>query len=1174
MRRIFVVLLLLSCCIVTSAQSSSSHQLYFNFLGVKDGLPEGSANCLLQDKLGYLWIGTQNGLVRYDGYHTKTYQFENIGSGLVNIANFFEDHSGNLWLGTYPKGLFYYDRPNDRFVNYNLTPSTEKIKEDYVVMKIIDDDNGNLWMTSRNYRKNFNAVIFFDTKTKQTKRYSKVDKEAHYVNADAFYDLYRDVHGTIWIGTSNGFYDYDKAKDSFSGHFNTTDSLQQRGTWQLTQDSINTDILWMTGWNVKKNEDEGLWRYDIKQQTLKKFMHDAKDTTSIGYNDIVTMKNFRKGFLWIGTDTGLSIFNTTSEKFENYSPKDARKKSLDRYIRRMFMDADGNLWCQSIYGLLFFNSATKTFIRYTNANNNAEGMQSNSIRSMLLARDGILWFGAEQVGLQWINTGRSKFTLYKDNPGRPHHFSGGFVNEFAEAADGSLWLTAANGLYHWQPATDSFTKVILDPHAANDLYTNSVAIDKEGLVWCRSYGSASTVAGIYSYNPITKKIVNYRHNDKDTTSLPEDNVRAMKFDNDDILWIGTFGNGISSFDKKTGKFTKYRFIPDASANDSTRNTQVALDDDEVQTIYIDKGNTVWVGTNNGNLNKFHRDDKSFTHFDSSIPGLSTIMSAYKDDHDNLWVGSYMSGLFRFYGDSGKYKKYTEADGLLYDGCWGINEDDKGNIWIASSRGLTILDPTTNTVRTISTANGLPAEHVSFNLFKTKDGHFLSGSKEGFFSWKPNDFAPEKNLPPLMHIESITFPFIEDAKDIDSSVIAFGKNEINLHYNENRITFSYVGLQYQSPELLQYAYKLDGYDDDWESAGTQRQVTYTNLSPGTYTFHIKAKNSDGVWSVKEDSIIITIAPPWWQTWWAYLIYALVVIAAIWGIIVYRSARLKRENKVLEEKVNERTSQLNESITELKATQNQLVQSEKMASLGELTAGIAHEIQNPLNFVNNFADVNKELADELKSELGAGNLQLATEIANDIKDNSDKISHHGRRADAIVKGMLQHSRTSAGQKELTDINALVDEYLRLSYHGLRAKDQTFNATMHLNLDETIGKINIVPQNIGRVLLNLFNNAFYAVSEKRKMNSEKYKPTVSVSTKKQLNNITIIVTDNGNGVPKEIADKIFQPFFTTKPTGQGTGLGLSLSYDIITKEHQGKIELESIPGEGAAFTITLPV
>ncbi|MBD0365963.1 MAG: GHKL domain-containing protein [Flavisolibacter sp.] len=285
-------------------------------------------------------------------------------------------------------------------------------------------------------------------------------------------------------------------------------------------------------------------------------------------------------------------------------------------------------------------------------------------------------------------------------------------------------------------------------------------------------------------------------------------------------------------------------------------------------------------------------------------------------------------------------------------------------------------------------------------------------------------------------------------------------------------------------------------------------------------------------------------------------------------------LAAQKEVLEKQVERRTAELKQSLQELKATQNQLIQREKMASLGELTAGIAHEIQNPLNFVNNFSEINTELIDELSQQAEKGNVEEVKVITNDIKENEQKISYHGKRADAIVKNMLQHARKSSGQKELTDINALVDECLRLSYHGLRAKDKNFNAVTETHLDASIGKMNIIPQDMSSVLLNLFNNAFYAVNEKKKQLNGTYEPLVVVTTKKVNGSVEIHVKDNGTGIPQAVADKIFQPFFTTKPTGEGTGLGLSLSYDIITKGYGGELKVETKEGEGTEFIIFIPL
>jgi signal transduction histidine kinase len=287
---------------------------------------------------------------------------------------------------------------------------------------------------------------------------------------------------------------------------------------------------------------------------------------------------------------------------------------------------------------------------------------------------------------------------------------------------------------------------------------------------------------------------------------------------------------------------------------------------------------------------------------------------------------------------------------------------------------------------------------------------------------------------------------------------------------------------------------------------------------------------------------------------------------------RTIRIERQK--IQQKELEQAKEVEKAYSELKSTQVQLIQSEKMASLGELTAGIAHEIQNPLNFVNNFSEVSSELLIELKEELGKGDIDEAKAISDDVIQNLEKITHHGKRADAIVKGMLAHSRSGKGEKVPTDLNALAEEYLKLAYHGLRAKDKSFNADFKTDFDPELPKINVVPQDIGRVLLNLINNAFQAVNEKSKSEGSDYVPLVTIRTELTADSQQLIaISDNGPGIPDSVKDKIFQPFFTTKPTGQGTGLGLSLSYDIV-KAHGGELKLDSTEGHGTTFLLTIPM
>jgi signal transduction histidine kinase len=398
-------------------------------------------------------------------------------------------------------------------------------------------------------------------------------------------------------------------------------------------------------------------------------------------------------------------------------------------------------------------------------------------------------------------------------------------------------------------------------------------------------------------------------------------------------------------------------------------------------------------------------------------------------------------------------------------------------------------------------------------------------------------------------------------------------EIRLHYSQNIFAVSATMIDFSIGKDKRVFYKLENYDKDWRSTNPEELMQYLKIPPGKYLFRVRiAASIEEGW--QEKSITIFISPPWWATWWAYCVYGLLFIGAV--LLVHRFQRervIKNERERSRNRELAQAKEIEKAYHQLKETQAQLIQQEKMASLGELTAGIAHEIQNPLNFVNNFSEVNKELVEEVKIKNAKWKIKELDELLNDIAANEEKINHHGKRADAIVKGMLQHSRTNSGQKEMTDINALADEYLRLSYHGMRAKDKGFNVALQTDFDQSIGKINVVSQDIGRVFLNLFNNAFYAVNERDKLRAPGYKPQVIVSTKNLGDKIYIVVQDNGNGIPRSIKEKIFQPFFTTKPTGQGTGLGLSLAYDIITKGHNGEMKVETQESEGSKFIVIIP-
>jgi signal transduction histidine kinase len=547
-----------------------------------------------------------------------------------------------------------------------------------------------------------------------------------------------------------------------------------------------------------------------------------------------------------------------------------------------------------------------------------------------------------------------------------------------------------------------------------------------------------------------------------------------------------------------------------------------------------------------------------------------VFNAMEDEKGALWFATG-KGLVKWY--KGEARIIGVETGLKEPTIFGILPDQQGNWWFPTNKGVyyakyaqleAYLENNNNKIdwKLIDDGDGMNNRQCvgARHSIVTKDGRILVLGIGGLVEIDPTRLQSNQT-PPLLSINSLQ---VDDSLHFAQAAL--------ISPGDHRYIFDYSALSFVAPEKNQIRFRLIGQDKDWILSKGDNRAFYTNLAPGDYRFEIIASNNDGVWNNDPAVFSFTVKPFFYQTVWFKIVAALLLSGAVWLLILWRTRAARAKNIWLENEVSQRTAELKNSLDQLQSAQKQLIQSEKMASLGELTAGIAHEIQNPLNFVNNFSEVNKELADELKAELAKGNIQSAHEIADNVIDNSEKISHHGKRADAIVKGMLQHSRTNIGTKEPTDINALCDEYLRLSFHGSRAKDNSFSATINKDFDHSIGKINIVPQDMGRVLLNLYNNAFYAVNEKRKLAATGYEPTVDIITRRSGGHVEITVKDNGTGIPQKVVDKIFQPFFTTKPTGQGTGLGLSLAYDIV-KAHGGELKVETKEGSWTDFIIVLP-
>ncbi len=1028
MKYLFFFIILFFSSMYCYAQSGLPAELHFNRLTVKNGLPEGTVLSMVQDKEGYIWMSTQQGLVRYDGYHSRVYTMGITDPNKIRVAKIFQDRKGRLWVGLLSSNSIYlYNRQQDRFIRCRIDSSASDSYNSNNIFDIHEDNRGRLWIASYNAINNTTSFCLFHPQTGNYQWYGKRVSGKNHINASALFAELQDASGNIWLSSTNGLYEFNENNHSFTGYLTTPDSAKQKGFVGITEDSTRPDYLWLTNTHYQSFNgsidfytQKGLWRFNTKTDSAAAFYHDPHNPYSIAGDTVFKVFNDRSHRLWIGTERGLSLYNPAKNNFTNYYPKEKPFGNNDAVID-ILEDKAGNFWCQTGFGLLYFNTCTRTFTRITADPKQSDGLILNNWNhTLMLDNNGTLWFAVQQLGVQWINHRRSGFVQYSNNPGALHYFPGGTVSPhqlygFAKASDGTVWIGAEHGLYHWRPGTDSFTAIKFWKGKAANPNAGPVMVDNTGKIWFG--GGNNGDYGLDCYDPHTGKTTYYRNNKKDSTSLSNNDINFIYQDHLGNIWVGTNGGGICKLDPETGKFIRYPYIRNNLFN---RNNHGALDDDQAYYIFEDNKGTLWVGTNTGSLNLFNRKTGTFTSYLGIAPGFYTILSIKEGPQNDLWVATYDGGVFRFDPRTTRVERFTEKNGLLYNGAFAILRDSRNNLWLPSFRGISIFNPKTCKVRNLTGADGLPGSNFTFG-FKVSSSQFLFSCDNGFISVNPEDFTPDTHAP-VVHIQSAAFTIPGSRPMRDSTIVVFGEKNIELTYNENRITFRYVGLYYQNANLVHYAYKLDGYDENWINAGTQRTAVYTNLSPGTYNFHVKAANPDGVWSTENPSLAITIYPPWWQTWWAYVVYAILFIVALWSFIAYRSRNLKKANKVLEEKVSDRTRDLQESLTNLKATQSQLIQAEKMASLGELTAGIAHEIQNPLNFVNNFSEVSTELLEEMKEEIENGDLVEVKAITEDVIQNLEKILTHGRRADGIVKGMLQHSRGSSGEKEPTDINAL--------------------------------------------------------------------------------------------------------------------------------------------------------
>ncbi|MBF8294430.1 MAG: hypothetical protein HW389_975 [Bacteroidetes bacterium] len=1104
-------ILLLFGLVATSsfAQKKSIKQYVHDRWTSQNGLPQNSASDIVQTKDGYLWFATQEGLARFDGVQFTVFDRANT------------DALPGSWL-----------------------------------LRLIEDSTGALWIRvqgpNRGITRYQNGVFTLFTTAnglpsnnlssgepdKQggiwfgTNRGISYFRDGKFVNysvkdglpSDTVFALSLDSRNNLWVSTARGLARFSDGKiETLTGTraFPDTAFYRVHGINNTYEDKSGT--LWMATSRGVISHGNGSTNLYTRKDGL----------SSLTINDIYQGS---KGDLWFATTSGLSRF--ANGRFVTYQ---ASTDTDENTILEIHEDNEGSLWLVTGKGIKRY--AEGKFESYKQE----DGLSDNVVQKMMIDKEGSVWVSTFGGGVDRFRSG--KFITYSARTGLTFDN----VQPMLEDSKGVLWIGSNSaGLNRIKDGVvTSFT-------TKNGLSGNDVrglAVDKDGTIWISTTGGLDTYKDgkFFSRSKVTP-----------LNPLPRGNGMVLLKSGD---FLAPSANSVDVF--RDGKFFPLFRIDSIPSRSNF-----------ISSIWEDRKGTLWVATltdlywfKEGKLKKVTADD-GFQ--------AAWVQSFYEDGDGAIWLGVSSKGLARY--KAGQFRFIDPKQGLFDFNAYVLFEDKSGYIWSSCNKGVfrvskkelnDVADGKASLVHSTSYGESDGMENRECNGgyspsgFQLRDGRIAFSTVKGVAIVNPTDIKLN-SVPPPVVVERLVADGV--SKNLAETVtLAPGTNRLEVHY---------AGLSFVGGDKVQFKYKLEGEDKDWIDAGSHRQAYYTNLSPGDYTFRVLAANSDGIWNETGASLGFQLKPFFYQTTWFLALIVIGFLVTGPSIYLWRVRSLKQREAELESTVSKRTEELQRTLNNLKEAQHQLVLSEKMASLGQLTAGIAHEIKNPLNFITNFAQLSKELAHELRHELSleknrvedkrAGEIR---EIIDNLEQNVTKINEHGKRADSIVRGMLLHSRGKAGERQETDLNALLAEYTNLAYHGMRAQDQSFNVKIETDFDPTIGNVNIVPQDLSRAFLNMVNNACYAANEKRKSATNGFSPTVKVSAKNLGSKVEIRIRDNGNGIPKEVIDKIFNPFFTTKPAGVGTGLGLSITYDIIRDEHKGEIRVDTQAGEFTEFIICIP-